>query len=396
MAELRRNREWRTFVSEIGEGRLAPFVGDWTSNPDRETFLREWAQEIEYPFQDGHGMARLAQFLSVSLNDTAARRQFLDFARERVKCPDFEQLPDHPLMRLAKLNLPLYVTTSYYDFLEKALEFAGKNPRTEISYWRDNLKPVSEQTSEADFRAALLDSLTENYSVEELRTLAFKLDIDYEDLPGQDRVGKTTLARELIANLTRRKRLPDLMAKVEEERPDIHWDDSLNNLTEKDIGREAPGIVRIPSTYEEEPDYEPSPENPLVYHLYGLEAYPSSLVLTEDDYLDFLVRISQDFDTIPPRVRRYFTTSSIMLLGYKLQNWDFKALFRGVVKTMPNFGQLNLAIQIDPVEEESSILSVEDAQDYLERYFERADFWIYWGKSDDFMDELQSRLGEGA
>ena len=97
-------------------------------------------------------------------------------------------------MRLAKLNLPVYVTTSYYDFLEKALEHAGKQPRTEISYWRDNLKPVAKHTSEADFRALLLDSLAENFSIDELRTLAFKLDIDYEELPGGDSAGKSTLA----------------------------------------------------------------------------------------------------------------------------------------------------------------------------------------------------------
>ena len=85
-----------------------------------------------------------------------------------------------------------------------------------------------------------------------------------------------------------------------------------------------------------------------------------------------------------------------MLLGYKLQNWDFKALFRGVVKTMPDFGQLNLAIQIDPVEEEGNILSVEDAQDYLERYFERAVYWVYWGKPKDFMDEKDFWLFDGS
>ena len=37
----------------------------------------------------------------------------------------------------------------------------------------------------------------------------------------------------------------------------------------------------------------PTPANPLVYHLHGHLEMPQSLVLTEDDYLEFLVRISR-------------------------------------------------------------------------------------------------------
>ena len=39
--------------------------------------------------------------------------------------------------------------------------------------------------------------------------------------------------------------------------------------------------------------YKPSEREPLVYHLHGLDAYPNSLVLTEDDHLEFLVNVSQ-------------------------------------------------------------------------------------------------------
>ncbi len=39
-------------------------------------------------------------------------------------------------------------------------------------------------------------------------------------------------------------------------------------------------------------DYVPTPEKPLVFHLHGTYEKSESLVLTEDDYLDFLVAIS--------------------------------------------------------------------------------------------------------
>ena len=48
----------------------------------------------------------------------------------------------------------------------------------------------------------------------------------------------------------------------------------------------------LPSIFEEQPDYVPTPEEPLVYHFFGTDGKPDSLVLTEDNYLDLLV---QDF-----------------------------------------------------------------------------------------------------
>ncbi|HUM70936.1 MAG TPA: SIR2 family protein, partial [Chloroflexota bacterium] len=43
-----------------------------------------------------------------------------------------------------------------------------------------------------------------------------------------------------------------------------------------------------------ESGYQPTPSNPLVYHLHGHADSPESIVLTEDNYLDFLVNISSN------------------------------------------------------------------------------------------------------
>lgn len=50
-----------------------------------------------------------------------------------------------------------------------------------------------------------------------------------------------------------------------------------------------------------ETGYQPTPANPLVYHLHGHIESPESLVLTEDDYLDFLVNVSSGEYNLPPR-----------------------------------------------------------------------------------------------
>jgi hypothetical protein len=141
------------------------------------------------------------------------------------------------------------------------------------------------------------------------------------------------------------------------------------------------------SVFEEDPDYEPSVETPLVYHIHGVDTDPSSLVLTEDDYLDFLVRVSQDRDAIPSRVAQALADSSLLLLGYQLQDWDFRVIFRGLITTRRSSRRLlSLSIQIMPDPE--GVGDIQHAQEYLERYFDSANFEIYWGDAQAFMREL--------
>jgi hypothetical protein len=192
---------------------------------------------------------------------------------------------DNPLRILAELPLPIYLTTNYATFMEDALKAAGKEPCTEICYWRDELR---------------------------------------ED---------------------------------------------------------------IPSVFEEDPDYEPSVEKPLVYHIHGLDTQPSSLVLAEDDYLDFLVKVSQDPEAVPTRVSQALADSSLLLLGYQLQGWDFRSVFRGLITTKRSSRRLlSLSIQIMPDSE--GVKDLASAQEYLERYFDEANFEIYWGDARGFMQAL--------
>ena len=39
-----------------------------------------------------------------------------------------------------------------------------------------------------------------------------------------------------------------------------------------------------------------------------------SLVLTEDDYFDFLISVSEDLDKIPKRIQRVLTQTSLLFL----------------------------------------------------------------------------------
>lgn len=63
--------------------------------------------------------------------------------------------------------------------------------------------------------------LSERFSREELRTLCFDLDVDYDDLPCKGKAGK---ARELAAYVWRRrpKAVSELVLYLKWKRPDVY------------------------------------------------------------------------------------------------------------------------------------------------------------------------------
>jgi hypothetical protein len=70
-------------------------------------------------------------------------------------------------------------------------------------------------------RSQLRQILVKYFDDDELRTLCFELRVEYADLPSASRRGK---ARELIAHLERRDRLPELVKIGREMRPNAPWE----------------------------------------------------------------------------------------------------------------------------------------------------------------------------
>lgn len=145
----------------------------------------------------------------------------------------------------------------------------------------------------------------------------------------------------------------------------------------------------IPPEYRTDLDFEPDVKTPLVYHWHGIDDYPDSLVLTEDDYLEFLVNVTQDFqktDTIPSTVRNALSSSLLILLGYDLHAWDLRVLLQGLIKGKPRRPR-SFAIQLNP-SEARGIKDSEQFREYLHKYFGQARFDVYWGDPQDFMQSL--------
>lgn len=126
-----------------------------------------WADARHYPMSDGYSWARVAQYLQVERKKMTGT-EYIKFLKgrlleisskkkgygEKVKqlkewaddlnfseiatdldYPSFPDGEEDPLLLLARLPLPIYITTGYSDFLERALLKAGKTPRRQICFY---------------------------------------------------------------------------------------------------------------------------------------------------------------------------------------------------------------------------------------------------------------------
>jgi hypothetical protein len=146
-----------------------------------------------------------------------------------------------------------------------------------------------------------------------------------------------------------------------------------------------------------EEDLDPTPEAPLVYHLFGLLSQPESLVLTEDDLFEFLIGITRHMKRIPDPVGRALADSALLLLGFQTSAWSFRVLMKALLAKEGSSllrRHAHIAAQIEP--DESHLLDPARARRYLETYFARGasevEITVYWGTPHEFMQELASRL----
>jgi hypothetical protein len=133
-------------------------------------------------------------------------------------------------------------------------------------------------------------------------------------------------------------------------------------------------------------------ESPLVYHLFGRLQVPESLVLTEDDYFDYLIGMTKRDDIIPPAVVRAWNDNALLFLGFQVDDWNFRVLFRSIMNQEGRARRKkkpHVAVQIDP--EDGGSVDPFRARQYLERYFQDEDVNIYWGSTEEFISELWRR-----
>jgi hypothetical protein len=150
---------------------------------------------------------------------------------------------------------------------------------------------------------------------------------------------------------------------------------------------DQPSIFEADDAQGQSSDFEPSPETPVVFYLHGHQDVPESLVLSETDYLDFLVNLSRDEDLVPTRIRRALTGSSLLFIGYALRDWSFRVLYQGLLSPYPaDQRRCSVAVQL-PREDQAE-------RSYLAQYFGSMDVRVYWGTARQFSAELRTRWEE--
>jgi hypothetical protein len=153
----------------------------------------------------------------------------------------------------------------------------------------------------------------------------------------------------------------------------------------REVCRWHPGLRKIPSVFETEPGYKATPANPLVFHLHGYDKEADSLVLTEDDYLKFLINIARDPNLLPPRVQDGISASTLLFIGYRLADWNFRVLFQ-MLRPDPDY--ISIAVLLPPAANEPS---PEEAQQYLDEYYGAMNLKVFWGTAREFSSELGKR-----
>ena len=183
-----------------------------------------------------------------------------------------------------------------------------------------------------------------------------------------------------------------------------NFDNFLTRALEAKLGegkvRREPVVWKTPREEREILNPPPSAGNPVVLHLFGTDQEPGSMVLTEDDHLDYLARISHDQEIfLPASVNALLAKNTLLFLGYRLEDLDLKVILRGLLTylALTKYDRMQLAVQIETAKQDASI--EREVTDYFQQSFRqyfssKSDVKIYWGSAHQFMADLMSHMQE--
>jgi hypothetical protein len=287
-------KDWDDLLTLIRMQKCTPFIGSAASFPYLPLggeLAYDWSNRYEYPLtKDTKDLAKVAQFMAIDHYPMFPKHIIAQEFKNKDH-PNFSE-ENNPYGILADLNLPIYITTNYDNFMFDALKTRQKDPKRELCRWSDEL---------------------------------------------------------------------DQMLKLKKIKPTLN------------------------------PTYIPSAGRPVVYHLHGYLEIPESMVMTENDYLDFMIRLHEkDSPILPPQITIALATTALLFVGYSLADWDFRVLFRSIFTSISSMTNLIIAVQLPPTD----VKSEEDAIRYLSKYFgsvlgKDIRVRVYWGEITEFAKELR-------
>lgn len=154
-------------------------------------------------------------------------------------------------------------------------------------------------------------------------------------------------------------------------------------------------LLRTKEGNKDELDPPPSSEEPVVLHLFGKDDDMLSMVLTQDDYLDYfacLARYHQHL--IPSSIDERLASTTLLFLGYRLDDLDLKIILRGLLANVDSEGydMLHVAVQMEVASENQK--EQEEVIRYFQKYFSKSNIDVYWGSTHQFVADLYSKWQE--
>lgn len=106
--------------------------------------------------------------------------------------------------------------------------------------------------------------------------------------------------------------------------------EAQNKQPRREFHRWNEQLRGLPSIFDDV-GFEPTTECPVVFHVYGHTEIPESMVLTEDDYREFLTNVSKKDRCLPLRIEVALSGTLPLFLGYDLFDVKFRNLMQVVV-----------------------------------------------------------------
>jgi hypothetical protein len=133
----------------------------------------------------------------------------------------------------------------------------------------------------------------------------------------------------------------------------------------------------------------------VIYKMHGTvdrtTAKWDSYVITEDDYIDFLSRMTGQ-TAVPAQFMRHFRTRHFLFLGYGLRDWNLRVVLKNLRTVLPSVDDGSKAVEDDSEEEELRSWAIQFKPSELE-----TELWsarkvkIYDVDINEFVERLRAR-----
>jgi hypothetical protein len=112
---------------------------------------------------------------------------------------------------------------------------------------------------------------------------------------------------------------------------DTHFEDALYAAGRRPIICVYRNNLEATERTDDYPSLYPSPQEPFVVKIHGdINRGSDSIVITEEDYIQFVLRMSDKgpYDPVPEVARAYLAKCATLFLGYSLRDYNLRLLFR--------------------------------------------------------------------